>query len=64
VITESGEEKQTELVKEVKESNAAILEKAALKTKDLGKKSCRHPRIIKLKSLYFCSSRNIIIRTF
>ncbi|XP_016933282.3 G patch domain-containing protein 1 homolog [Drosophila suzukii] len=35
VITESGEEKQTELVKEVKESNAAILEKAALKTKDL-----------------------------
>ncbi|XP_016976920.2 G patch domain-containing protein 1 homolog [Drosophila rhopaloa] len=35
IITESGEEKQTELTKEVKESNAAIQEKAALKTKDL-----------------------------
>ncbi|KAH8354089.1 hypothetical protein KR084_010063 [Drosophila pseudotakahashii] len=35
VITESGEEKQTELAKEVKNTNAAILEKAALKTKDL-----------------------------
>ncbi|XP_017068304.1 G patch domain-containing protein 1 homolog [Drosophila eugracilis] len=35
VITESGEEKQTEMTKEVKEANAAIQEKAALKTKDL-----------------------------
>ncbi|XP_017011068.2 G patch domain-containing protein 1 homolog [Drosophila takahashii] len=35
LITESGEEKLTELAKEVKNTNAVILEKAALKTKDL-----------------------------
>ncbi|EDW94447.1 G patch domain-containing protein 1 homolog [Drosophila yakuba] len=35
VITESGEEQQTEVAKEVKDANAAIQEKAALKTKDL-----------------------------
>ncbi|XP_017039556.1 LOW QUALITY PROTEIN: G patch domain-containing protein 1 homolog [Drosophila ficusphila] len=35
IITEKGEEQQTELTKEVKETNAAIQEKAALKTKDL-----------------------------
>jgi len=64
VITESGEEKQTELVKEVKESNASLLEKAALKTKDLGKQSSRHLRMIKLTPFYFFSSRNIVFRGF
>lgn len=35
IITESGEEKTTEMAKEVKAANASIQEKAALKTKDL-----------------------------
>ncbi|XP_020817200.1 G patch domain-containing protein 1 homolog [Drosophila serrata] len=35
IITESGEEQNTEMSKEVKETNAVIQEKAALKTKDL-----------------------------
>ncbi|XP_017023042.1 G patch domain-containing protein 1 homolog [Drosophila kikkawai] len=35
VITESGEEQATEMAKEVRETNAVVQEKAALKTKDL-----------------------------
>lgn len=46
VITENGEEQQTELAKEVKEANAAIQERAALKTKDLRKQNLQCLEII------------------